>query len=45
MENMISLMIFIIAFVSMIVAVAYVADAVACRLVKWLNSVVPNFEE
>ena len=45
MENMISLMIFIIVFVSMIVAVAYVADMVACKFVEWLNSVVPNFEE
>ena len=45
MEQMISLMIVIIALLGMLVPAAYAADALAGQLVKWLNSVAPNFEE
>lgn len=37
MTNLISLAIVICSFLSLLVVVAYVADALAVRLVKWLG--------
>ena len=37
MENLLSLMIFIIVFASLLVAVAYVADVMAQKFVEWLG--------
>jgi len=37
METMISLMMIIIAFMSVVVLVAYVADAAACKFVEWMR--------
>ena len=37
MENYVSLMIFLIVFMSFMLLVAYVADAFACKLVRWLG--------
>ena len=45
METIISLMIVIIVFMSLLVATAYVADGLACEIVKWLKMYMPNVEE
>ena len=37
MENYVSLMILLIAFMGLMLLVAYVADALASKLVKWLG--------
>ena len=37
MENYVSLTIFIVVFMSLFVLVAYVADVLACKLLKWLG--------
>ena len=37
MENLLSLMIVIIVFMSLLVAVAYMADTLAVAVVKWLG--------
>lgn len=37
MNNLVSLMIVIIAFLSTFVTVAYVADVLACKFVEWLG--------
>lgn len=37
MENLLSLMIVIGAFMSLLVVVAYISDVAACKFVKWLG--------
>ena len=37
MNNLVSLMIVIITFLSTFVTVAYVADVLACKFVEWLG--------
>ena len=37
MENLLSLMIVIIAFMGALLTVAYVADMLACKFVEWLG--------
>lgn len=37
MENYVSLMVFIIVFMTLLVLAAYVADVFACKLLRWLE--------
>ena len=45
MENLFSLTIVIVVFLSLLVPVALMADCIASNFVSWLNTVVPNSEE
>jgi hypothetical protein len=37
MEKIVSLMIFVIVFMSLLLLVAYVADVLACKFLEWLG--------